>query len=752
MFVKSSLRDWCGGPILRRRLLPLVVMTVAVALSGCLSYDASSLRKVASIIDFTKPDLVSVRKHPYNPLAETLQLMSHSGPEPSARTKQLLRGYDLEELAEDDLGRAIAELDKIVLKEPSPENVYALAELAFVYAERQSTNDDAAFDYYAVSFTQAYRYLFDPKFEIERNPFDPHFRGVCDLYNSSLEGALRIVQRRGELRPGYTASVKSFGEQLDIAIVVQGPWHNEDFERFEFVSDYELTGLSNHHQTYGLGVPLIAIRKKHEGQNPAEAYYPDGLAFPVTAIVRVHPSRYVSASSGNKTHYCALELYDPLTIEEIEIAGKRTPLQSDISTPLAFFLNDPLLKTEALATFALLNADFGDQFRGVYMLEPYDPEKIPVLMVHGLWSSPVTWMQMFNDLRAKEEIRDNFQFWFYLYPTGEPFWVSAKNMRTDLAELTQQLDPNHRSESLHKMVLVGHSMGGLVSRLQTLHSQDDFWRLVSDHSIRELNADEETREELGSMLFFEPNPSVRRVITLGTPNRGSKFAGSWTRWISHRLIHLPEMLTLSKKKVIRDNPDLFRDTELLSINTSIDSLSPESPFLPAMLHAKRASWVTYHNVVGQAEDDSILGLLGVKVAGEGDGVVSLASAHMDDVESEVIVEADHVTVHQHPRSVLEVRRILLEHLDEIRTAKLQSWHVQQAGHLETDKPLRSHPADFHSVTDATERDIAPLLNSKQPIKPPTHSRFDRSAKQMSDAAADANAPTSNPIVESTGVR
>ena len=97
----------------------------------------------------------------------------------------------------------------------------------------------------------------------------------------------------------------------------------------------------------------------------------------------------------------------------------------ELGPPLAFFLNDPLLKTEALATFALLNADFGEQFRGVYMLEPYDPEKIPVLMVHGLWSSPVTWMEMFNDLRSKPEIRNNYQFWFYLYPTGQPFWISA---------------------------------------------------------------------------------------------------------------------------------------------------------------------------------------------------------------------------------------------------------------------------------------------------------------------------------------
>jgi pimeloyl-ACP methyl ester carboxylesterase len=352
------------------------------------------------------------------------------------------------------------------------------------------------------------------------------------------------------------------------------------------------------------------------------------------------------------------------------------------------------------------------------MLEPYDPEKIPVVMVHGLWSSPVTWMEMFNDLRSKQELRDHYQFWFYLYPTGQPFWLSAKNMRDDLVEVTRHLDPQRRSEALHQMVLVGHSMGGLVSRLQTLYSEEDFWHLVSDQSFRELQAEDETREELGSVLFFEPNPSVRRVITLGTPHRGSNFANSWTRWISHRLFRLPEMLTMSKKQVVRDNPDLFRDTELLSINTSIDSLSPESPFLPAMLKAQRAPWVTYHNVVGRSEDKSLLGRLGMKVAGEGDGVVSLASAQMEDVESELVVEADHVHVHQHPRSVLEVRRILLEHLDEIRTQQQQSWEVQQAGFFEEEKTARSNRHRWPRPTEKADLELLPPLpRSKQWPKP-----------------------------------
>jgi hypothetical protein len=110
-----------------------------------------------------------------------------------------------------------------------------------------------------------------------------------------------------------------------------------------------------------------------------------------------------------------LSLLNPLEQVYVQVNERWIPLESDITTPMAYFLNDPLLNTNVFATFALLNADFAKDFQGIYMLEPYDPKKIPVVMIHGLWSSPVTWLQMFNDLRADPDIRQHYQFWFCLY-------------------------------------------------------------------------------------------------------------------------------------------------------------------------------------------------------------------------------------------------------------------------------------------------------------------------------------------------
>ena len=142
------------------------------------------------------------------------------------------------------------------------------------------------------------------------------------------------------------------------------------------------------------------------------------------------------------------------------------------------------------------------------MLEPYDPRKVPVLMVHGLWSSLITWMEMFNDLRGDTEIRDNYQFWFYLYPTGQPFWTTAAQLRQDLAHARKVLDPNRQAVALDKMVLVGHSMGGLVAKLQTVESGNDYWNLISEEPFSELQTSGDLRRQLeqhGSLIPTRPS-------------------------------------------------------------------------------------------------------------------------------------------------------------------------------------------------------------------------------------------------------
>jgi pimeloyl-ACP methyl ester carboxylesterase len=653
----------------------LLVALAATSLGGC----ASS-------------SYLSVRRVPRNPLAESLQLLSSGGPQPSPRTAYVLRRYDLEKLQSGQPEVVLTRLQELLNTEGDAEKTYAFAELAYIRGKRAQASGDtsAALNLHSAAVAHAYMFLFAPQLDGSRNPYDPLFRQACDLYNAALEDVLRIINKQGRLQPGGTYTIEAGDQRFDVRIVTRGLWRQSELGRFQFVSDYEVKGLTKRHVTYGLGVPLIAERRQgaEPEQEPAAAFYPRGLSFPVTAVL--HAAAEPCARAGSqRVVTCTLELCDPVAIDQLQLAGRLVPLQTDLTTPLGYFLDSPEFAEQDVATVGLLKPSNVVKLRGIYMLEAFDPTKIPLLMVHGLWSSPETWTEMINDLRSLPEIRNRYQFWTYLYATGQPFWVSATQLRQDLQRVRSTVDPEHRWRALDEMVLIGHSMGGLVSRLQTLESGEDYWQILSERPFSEMHADPETRERLARTVFFHPNPAIRRVITIGTPHHGSTLANGFARWLGRKVITLPTRFVQARTELANENPGFFRNTELLTVTTSIDSLSPKSPVLSVMLQSPKAPWTKYHNVVGVVSKRDLLG----KITQEGDGIVARESAHLPDAQSEVAVEADHLHVHQHPLCVLEVRRILLEHSQEMYAEASQRVSIPAAYELPPRSPSApSEPA------------------------------------------------------------
>ena len=642
----------------RQRTLPLGVLLVAALLAsaGC------------------SANTVSLRSAPQNPLGEELQLSSYWGPQPSPRTVQLLRIHNLSYEPKSDPRPTIAKLQAFNNQTPVAERVYAMGELAYLGGKTAEKYDKKiAADLYGASVLYAYQYLFDSRYAATRNPYDPQYRGACDLYNGALESGLRLIVKDKQLKPDTTRTIDTAAGTWDIDCKLVGlRWKKEDFDKIEFCSDYNVIGLKNQYQTHGLGVPLIAVRPPIKPDekigNDERKYYPPDLSFPVTAFLRPLNPEEIDPGKNTARAQGVLELYDPLSTSDTMVGYHRVPLESDLTTPLAFFLSKP--NYDALATQGLLHPETllpkpgqPKAIKGLYMVQPYEPGKIPVVLVHGLWSSPMTWMEMFNDLRSLPEIRNNYQFWFYLYPTGQPFWISAAELRHDLAEVRRTLDPNRLEPALDQMVLVGHSMGGLISELQTLQSGDDYWKLVCKEPLDQLKADPKTLEKLRRTFYFEPNPSIRRVVTIGPPHRGSTFSNQYTQWLLDKVIHLPLKL-IDMQQIVVENPGAFAKDSLIDVDTSIDSLSPKSPILAVMLASPRLPSVKYHNIVG----DTAMPWYAkpFEQEGEGDGVVPISSAHVDYAVSEITVPAAHTTIHAHPAAVLEVRRILLEHLSDLR--------------------------------------------------------------------------------------
>jgi pimeloyl-ACP methyl ester carboxylesterase len=675
-------------------------MVICAGQSGCLLSREQAFRRIAYIASFQPGDTVSVLPNKSHRPENLVGQYFASKPEPSQRTELLLRKYSVLERYREEPLQVILWLQRLAAERPNMEEVHALAELAEIEAVWLGSKGqtEEATNLYATAVTHSYQFLFAPQLDINRNAYDPQFRSICDIYNRSLAELLRQVCEQQALLPGQLVKIGDDEGGFEFSVEIAGRWKEQEFERFELVHDYQTTGLENQYHTYGLGVPLIAIRKQQAINSPVEKYYPPNLTLPMTAFCHFQSNQSnendvsiaFDGQSGRRRG--VLTLYDPLEKTSVVTDSQVVPLESDITTPLAYNLRDPIVNTGVLATASLLNAELAPELYGMFMLEPYDPNKIPVVMVHGLWSSPITWVHMFNDLRANADIHANYQFWFYSYPTGQPFWFSARQMRNDLATVRRELDPRGDSKSLDQMVLVGHSMGGLISTMQTMDSADRFWRMVSDQSIGEFAGDPNDLLLLRETFFFQPNPSVRRVVTIASPFEGSQFANQATTWISKKLFTLPEAELKSMKRIVKANGDKLTGELMLTTATSLDSLSAEAPVFKVMAESEVGRGVTFHNIYGRLPKRNLISL-GRASEFQGDGVVSLESSAHPRAISQVAVPEEHSKLHQHSACIYEVRRILLENLvdlDRIRNLTLPELPVASA--------LKSEPADVRAAS------------------------------------------------------
>ncbi len=590
-------------------------------------------------------EFVQLRERPHNPLADRMNTTAFGVVKYSQRTDLFLRqtGYEgnanLKGMILHSLGQ--------ISTEHFHEAAHALAELKYLGGEAAKLHDvQLASELYFDSAEAAWRYFATPDTGGRHpDPIAPQHRGTAEVYNASSEQLLRIARTAGKVQLGQSIFMPISGRQLTFEIPFSSRLLTHDqMGDFEFVSDYQLKNLRSRNTFAGLGVPIIAIRKQSEHPELVEKYYTKGMSFAATLVLRFDEGSPEDAR---------LQIFDPRESDDMLVGDTMMPLETDVSTPLARYLSNKDISL--LDTWGYLRPDRADKISGLYMVQPYDPDRIPVLMVHGVWSSPMTWMEMFNDLQADPEIRRKYQFWFYLYPTGEPIAFSAAKLRDELQQVRRECDPFHRNDRLDEMVVVGHSMGGLISQMLTINSGDKLWSSVSNKPVDALKANEEVKSEIRRVFFFESNPSVDRIVTIASPYNGSSLSNRFTQWLSGSLVWLPAR-TYQLSRVIFEQDDKSWWESLSAQRTSMDSLTKKSGVLKLIRETRVPDDVTHHNIVGIKR--------GTSQANWTDGVVAYRSAHCADVSSEKIVRASHSEVHRHPDAVAEVRRILLEHLRE----------------------------------------------------------------------------------------
>jgi pimeloyl-ACP methyl ester carboxylesterase len=290
---------------------------------------------------------------------------------------------------------------------------------------------------------------------------------------------------------------------------------------------------------------------------------------------------------------------------------------------------------------------------GLSLLRPYRRDRIPVVFIHGLWSGPWSWDPMIEALDADPALRDRYQFWTFGYSTGDPLLYSSWLLRHALDEARRRFDPDRRDPAFDRMVLVGHSMGGLLAKMMVQESEARLWRLVSDRPFDELAGDPGDRALVRGALFFEPRPEVRRAIFIATPHRGSRVNRGGLERLGARLVRIQEPLRAAFARLLdRNGPSFFVERLRQGLPTSIEELEWGSPILAGLSELDWAPGITAHSVIADSHDPPR--------AGGSDGLVTYDSAHLDGVASEVLVSSGHLC-QGHPAVLAEVRRILVEH-------------------------------------------------------------------------------------------
>jgi triacylglycerol esterase/lipase EstA (alpha/beta hydrolase family) len=265
---------------------------------------------------------------------------------------------------------------------------------------------------------------------------------------------------------------------------------------------------------------------------------------------------------------------------------------------------------------------------------------------------------MFNTLTADPELRSRCQIWMFLYSSSNPILLSAAELRQSLTNLVHKLDPEVKDPAMQQMVVIGHSQGGLLTKLTATETSNKIWAAVSKKPVEELKATEEEKTLVRNLFCPAPLPEVKRVVFISTPHRGSYRVGSFTRNLIRKLVSTPAWMLRGGKRVtsLTEQLDLPKEVRSKQL-TSIDGMAPGSPTMLALVEIPVATNITAHSIIAIEDkfDDIKTG---------NDGVVDYKSAHVDYVESEFVVRSFH-SCQDKPETIEEVRRILHEHLNRL---------------------------------------------------------------------------------------
>ncbi len=572
-----------------------------------------------------------------------------TGQTPSDFSLNELRRYDLLETFNDEPDAALAKLHTAALaRDLPPDALFALAELSFLRAHETQLQAS-----YAAALIYSYAFLFPEQGGASLNEFDPRERIAADLYNRALTSAFRLSKLGTIAVPANAVT--------DVALpfgsirVTRAPdllrMQGVEFYDVEPVAQIEVRGLRNRYRQPGIGAPLAAKTRPSPG---AVQVVPIGalVRIPLAAMLLID-TPLAGLRSGKLT--ANLVLFATHDTDTIEIDGRPIPLEAEPTAALAASLSEAQFWKKELAAF-LGDAIGLRKQSALIAIRPYTQGRIPVVFVHGTASSPARWADMANDLLADAYLRDHYAFWFFTYDSGNPIAYSAHQLRTALTQAVERADPSGGNPCARDMVVMGHSQGGLLTKLTAIDSGNIFWAGISNTPLDEIKLAPAEKELLRGVAFVKPLPFVTEVLFLATPQRGSYLAGpQFVRRLAAYFVRLPSEVVRVGADLAAHAPAGEAGLSLGRIPTSIDNMSPNNRFIQALAKIPVSPDVKTHSIIAVDSDEPL--------DQAGDGVVKYASAHIEGVDSELIVRSPHSGMQAAPATIEEVRRILFAHAE-----------------------------------------------------------------------------------------
>jgi len=592
-----------------------------------------------------------VRQQPVGRLRDTAGL--------SPETQQLLRLYGLEDRLPEHSTAVVAVLSGLRGSELEHVALAAAAEVSLLAGLSTPESDlSGAASWYLLSAARAYEFLFGGDLTLIERAIDPRFQRMRRVYNVAVGkyvGALK--QGAGEIRSHERATrFEVFQVDLEIDSETIDP---RACDALLVARDLEIKGLRNRYRRDGVGAALVSYRENRQDTDPLDRFYPpEGVVDPMTAVLEFGARAPMVAGAARSA---SLSFYDPREVETVRIGDLDVPLQADYTTPYAYLAS--LSDLPGLARKGLLNPEKHTKRMGLSLMEPYDPQKIPVIMVHGLRSSPLAWMELTNDLFGDPDLRRRYQIWHFFYPTALPYLYVGMILRSRLEALRVELDPDGDDWAVNNMVIVAHSMGGLVTRSLVSDSGMKIWKTAFKVPPEELRGAPQDIQWLESMFIFSPEPFIKRVIFIATPHRGVDAASGILGQLGSSMVDLPDQFTERIERVTQENRQ-FATPEMAAVldkgaPNSIRALRPTHPILQTLGSLPIDPNIPYHTIIGNRGRDPAEPI--------SDGWVDYESAHLDGAKSEAIVPAGHAA-YAHPVSIYEIKRILRLNLNESRAS------------------------------------------------------------------------------------